>query len=143
MNIKFKKWRIAILTLLVLIFSFWFYIHHYDILFDSKSTVTFKAINKETNEAIQNAEIEISRIEKPWYFMWQMHKILNGNTNELGEFSLEISESKRYSVEMSKEYKKRFITDDQTYIGGIEFEGRDVTDEEIIIIQCSKRIKMH
>tara|TARA_R110002020_G_scaffold102750_1_gene241008 strand:- start:327 stop:554 length:228 start_codon:yes stop_codon:yes gene_type:complete len=71
--------------------------------------------------------------------MWSPREIVRGNTNGKGEFSFQISESKRYRVEISKDFKKRFIGDFQTYIGGTEFEGNEVSDGEILLIPCDNR----
>jgi len=140
MAIKSKKVRYSIiLSSLFLIFSIWFYIHHYNLLFDSKLFITCKAINDTTNEPLEYSEIEIYRIEKPWYTMWSPREIVRGNTNGQGEFSFQISESKRYRVGISKNLKKRFIGDFQTYTGGTEFEGNEVSDGEIILIPCDNR----
>ncbi|HAV53607.1 MAG: hypothetical protein CL527_07595 [Aequorivita sp.] len=114
----------------------WFYVHHFNLLFDSKLYITCKAVIEETKEPINYAKIVITRIGKPWYAMWSTQEIISGNTNEIGEFTFQISESKRYYVEISKEYKKRFIGDNQTFIGFDEFEGNEVRDGELIIIPC-------
>ncbi|MCZ4319756.1 hypothetical protein O4H26_12230 [Aequorivita viscosa] len=139
MKIKSKNFIYSILGSLILIFSVWFYAHHFNLLFDSKLYITCKAVNEETKEPINYAEIVITRIEKPWYAMWSTQEIISGNTNEIGEFTFQISESKRYYVKISKEYKKRFIGDFQTYTGGTEFEGNEVSDGEIILIPCDNR----
>ncbi len=143
MKIKSRNLRYSILGSLILIFSVWFYVHHFNLLFDSKLYITCKAVNEETNEPINYAEIEVTRIEKPWYAMWSTQEIISGNTNEIGEFTFQISESKRYYVSLSKTYKKRFIGDDQNLVGGDEFEGDEVKNGEIIIIPCGKRKRMH
>ena len=138
MNNKLKGWKKVILTVSTLILFFWFYIHHYDVLFDSKSNITFKAINDENSQPIEHGEIIISRIEKPWYSMWGTYEVFHGNTNRLGEFSFEVSESKRYRVKVSKEFKKRFINDKNKYFGSVEFEGENVADEDTLIIKCDR-----
>ena len=125
--------------MIILFLSFWFYTDHHDILFDKKLTITVKAINHDTNENIQYANIIINRIEKPWYSMWQNHKILSATTNEFGELSFEISESKRYGIDVSINKKREFLNDNREIRGGIELEGDKLTNGEIIPIYCKER----
>ena len=139
MIIKSKNVTYSILGTLILILSLWFYMHHFNLLFDSKLYVTCQAVNDETNELMDYAEIVITRVEKPWYSMWNTQEIISGNTNGMGVFSFQISKSKRYQVKISKEYEKRFIGDNQTFIAFEEFEGNEVSDGEIILISCGKQ----
>lgn len=103
----------------------------------SEFMVTINLIDEINRKPIPYQTVHVEQITKPWYWTEGSKKILEANTNEIGEFSIRVKKSRSYIVSVyGNQNRKIEITDSP--IGGFFLEGKDSYQGQIIEIVCKK-----
>ena len=132
MVVDIKKKHLIIFGLILL--GVIFYIKHYNILTNSEVEVYFKIHKNEKEISFDKTDIILSRIEKPWYYMWMTMQMAEVRPNEEGIVSFRLRKSKSYEVEV-------LINNKEISCGGIFFDADTLKQGQTVFIpvECKEK----